>query len=199
MSFGHGPRRNDGPVRRESPRRSRVKERADRTLLDEALTAWDYTRRSLIAEAEVVPDERYAFRPTPQSRSYGELLWHVVESGCMMAGELSRGDGDFTRKPFPELVTEHTAHLSPVDAPAELRVLLERTLEDGLDRLRKAGEIHMLQEIRQFDGEPSTRLAWMHHGIAHEEYHRGQAALYARLQGIVPALTRAIHGEGGEE
>jgi uncharacterized damage-inducible protein DinB len=171
---------------------------AARTLFDEALTAWDYARRGLIAEAEVVPDDGYGFRPTPGSRSYRELLWHVVESGCMMAGELSRPDGDFTRKPFPELVAEHTAHLSRPEAPDDLRALLERTLEDGLERLRAAGEDHMLGQIRQFDGEPSTRLSWMHHGIAHEEYHRGQAALYARLQDIVPALTRAIHGEGGE-
>jgi uncharacterized damage-inducible protein DinB len=34
----------------------------------------------------------------------------------------------------------------------------------------------------------------MHHGISHEEYHRGQLALYARLFGEVPALTKAIQG-----
>jgi uncharacterized damage-inducible protein DinB len=34
----------------------------------------------------------------------------------------------------------------------------------------------------------------MHHGISHEEYHRGQLALYARLVGQVPALTRRILG-----
>ena len=39
-----------------------------------------------------------------------------------------------------------------------------------------------------------TRLAWMNHGIAHEEYHRGQIALYARLLGRVPALTQKILG-----
>ena len=52
----------------------------------------------------------------------------------------------------------------------------------------------MLQTIRQFDGEPALRLTWMHHGIAHEEYHRGQIALYARLVGRVPALTKLIQG-----
>jgi uncharacterized damage-inducible protein DinB len=39
-----------------------------------------------------------------------------------------------------------------------------------------------------------TRLAWMQHGIAHEEYHRGQLATYARLTGRVPALTKRIMG-----
>ena len=52
----------------------------------------------------------------------------------------------------------------------------------------------MLQLIRRFDGKLGTRLAWMQHGIAHEEYHRGQLALYARLLGRVPALTQLIYG-----
>ena len=52
----------------------------------------------------------------------------------------------------------------------------------------------MLQRIRRFDGEQGTRLAWVYHGIAHEEYHRAQLALYARLMGRTPALTKRIHG-----
>ncbi|MBI4519359.1 MAG: hypothetical protein HY701_00860, partial [Gemmatimonadetes bacterium] len=56
------------------------------------------------------------------------------------------------------------------------------------------GELLLLQYIRQFNGVPATRLTWMHHGIGHEEYHRGQLALYARLMGRVPALTQLIQG-----
>ena len=52
----------------------------------------------------------------------------------------------------------------------------------------------MLQQIRQFSGTLATRFSWMHHGIAHEEYHRGQIALTARLLGLVPALTQLIEG-----
>jgi uncharacterized damage-inducible protein DinB len=33
----------------------------------------------------------------------------------------------------------------------------------------------------------------MQHPIAHEEYHRGQIAMYARLVGRIPALTKLIH------
>lgn len=31
-----------------------------------------------------------------------------------------------------------------------------------------------LPEEVQFNGRPATRLSWMSHGVAHEEYHRGQ-------------------------
>jgi DinB family len=40
--------------------------------------------------------------------------------------------------------------------------------------------------------EKGTRLAWLCHGISHEMYHRGQLALYQRLLGIEPALTKRI-------
>ncbi len=54
----------------------------------------------------------------------------------------------------------------------------------------------MLQTIRRFDGELWTRLAWLQHGIAHEECHSGQLALYVRSLGKTPALTKLIGGGG---
>jgi uncharacterized damage-inducible protein DinB len=72
---------------------------------------------------------------------------------------------------------------------------LKRTQSEGEKKLRAAGELHMLQMITRFDGARGSRLAWMNHGIAHEEYHRGQLALYARLAGRVPALTQLIYGK----
>ena len=50
----------------------------------------------------------------------------------------------------------------------------------------------MRKKITRFDGLKGTKLEWLHHAIAHEEYHRGQLALYARLMGREPALTRLI-------
>jgi uncharacterized damage-inducible protein DinB len=76
----------------------------------------------------------------------------------------------------------------------ELLGLLRQSHHQGEAKLKQAGELQMLQLIRRFDGKMGTRLAWMNHGISHEEYHRGQLALYARLLGRVPALTQRIMG-----
>jgi uncharacterized damage-inducible protein DinB len=54
----------------------------------------------------------------------------------------------------------------------------------------------MRQTIARFDGERGTRLAWLQHGIAQEMYHRGQLAVYARLLGEVPALTKQVESAG---
>ena len=71
--------------------------------------------------------------------------------------------------------------------------LLRQTHREHRARLLKAGPL-LLKPILQFNGVPATRLTWLHHAIAHEEYHRGQVALYARMLGLVPALTQLIEG-----
>lgn len=165
------------------------------TLLGEALEAWEYAREGVIAEAEAVLADRFDFRPAPESRSVAELLVHIIESGQMMAGELTRPDGDFTRQSYAEHVREHAGEIDPEQSREALVALLRETGESGRRRIREAGEVAMLQRIRRFDGLDGTRLAWMNHGIDHEMYHRGQLALYVRLLGQVPALTRLIRGE----
>ncbi len=165
------------------------------TLLEEALEAWEYTRAGVIAEAEGIPPEQFGFRPTDESRTVAEILVHIASSGEMMSGELSDPEGDFTRRSYTEHIREHAGEMSPDQPGDALIALLRRTGEAGRDRLRRAGSLPMLQGIRRFDGTVGTRLAWLNHGIDHESYHRGQLALYVRMMGHVPALTRRIRGE----
>jgi uncharacterized damage-inducible protein DinB len=168
------------------------------SLLDEALEAWQYTRAGVVSEIRNLPDVSLTFRPTTTSRTPAEIAIHIVESGLMMAGELSRPDGNFRRKSFPQFMKEYTKGvkaLATATNKKQLIQLLTKTQVDGAQKLAKAGELHMLQHITRFDGVQGTRLAWMNHGISHEEYHRGQLALYARLVGRVPALTQLIYGK----
>jgi uncharacterized damage-inducible protein DinB len=164
-------------------------------LLDEALEAWKYTRAGVISEIRNLPDASLTVRPTPASRTAAEIAVHIAESGLMMAGELSRPDGNFRRKSFPDLMKEYTKGVKAMTNKKQLIQLLTRTHRDGEKKLRAAGDLHMVQLITRFDGKAGSRLAWMNHGISHEEYHRGQLALCARLFGRVPALTQLIYGK----
>jgi uncharacterized damage-inducible protein DinB len=163
-------------------------------LLEEMLEAWKDARGLVLDEARNIPAERYDFRPTDEVRSVGELLAHILEVSEMMVGELCRPDGDFLRKPFPELIAEYAADVMELREKAQLVEALTRTLQRGQQRFREAGAAHLAAGIRRFDGQEASRLAWMHHGISQEMYHGGQLALYSRLMGLVPALTQRIQG-----
>jgi uncharacterized damage-inducible protein DinB len=164
------------------------------SILDEFLVAWRFTRDGVIAEVANLPDKGLGFKPADASRTAAELIQHILESGLMMSGELSRPDGDFQRQSYAKFLAEYGRGVSRLRTKRALLDALRRTHREGERNIRGAGEVAMLQQIRQFNGVPATRLSWMHHGIAHEEYHRGQLALYARLLGQVPALTKLIRG-----
>lgn len=165
-----------------------------RTILDETLEAWSYTRDGVIDELQNIPSDQFGFRPTPHNRSVAELAQHIIESALLAAGELNRPDGNFQRLPYPELVAAHAGDRAGTSDKASLIDLLRTIREESDAAFRTTGEAGLLRDIVQFNGEPATRLTWLNHAIAHEEYHRGQLALYARLMGRVPALTQLIQG-----
>jgi uncharacterized damage-inducible protein DinB len=164
------------------------------TLLEEAIEAWEVAREGVIEEVEAIPAARFHFRPQPQVRDVNGVVVHIMEIGMMMVGELTREETNFQRMPFAKLVAHYAGAVQSLSGKRALLGALRRTLRDGVREFRRAGEIHMLQRIVRFDGRKGTRLAWFHHGIAHEEYHRGQLTLYAREMGLTPALTRRIQG-----
>ena len=147
------------------------------SLLEEAIEAWDGARRGVIAEASGIPARDWDFRPAPGARSVDELAGHIVATAMMWTNELTRPTADFTRKSFPAFIRHYAKGVEKPRPRAEWLRLLRSSFRDGARQLRAAGEVQMLQYVRRFDGEHGTRLTWLHHGIAHEEYHRAQLAL----------------------
>jgi uncharacterized damage-inducible protein DinB len=164
------------------------------SLLEEALTAWRYAREGVIDEVRNIPTRDFEFRPTPETRSVRELAQHILEVAMMMTGELTRPDTNLRRAPWPRLLALYAKPAWRATTRPALLKLLRSQLAEGERRFRAQGELALLQLIIQFDGSLGTKFTWLHHGIAQEEYHRGQLATYARLLGRVPALTQKIQG-----
>jgi uncharacterized damage-inducible protein DinB len=122
------------------------------------------------------------------------VVQHIVEVACMTAGELGRADTNFKRVPWPELLEMYAGHVARAKSRKDLVALLTSQMADAERQLRKVGQLGFEQFIENFDGSHWTKMQWLHHAIAHEMYHRGQLALYLRLSGRVPALTRRIEG-----
>lgn len=164
------------------------------TLLEEALEAWEGARTGFIEELENIPANQFHYRPSNDVRTVRELAIHILEVAMMMTGELTRPDTDFTRAPWPKLLNQYAAVAYKLKTKNETVRLLKSQLKEGIVKFQSAGELHMLQFIRRFDGKAGTRLAWLHHAIDQEMYHRGQLTIYARMLGLEPALTQRIKG-----
>jgi uncharacterized damage-inducible protein DinB len=165
------------------------------SFLLETLGNWRHVRHGAIAEIENIPAEHFDYRPTPEVRSVKEVVQHILEVALMMTGELTRADTDFGRAPWPELLALYGAPLAGATTRDQLLELMHTQVEEACDAFKAAGEAHMMEPIRNFDGSTWTRMQWLHHGIGQEMYHTGQLTVYARLLGLVPALTKKIRGE----
>ena len=162
------------------------------TFLEETLEAWRDVRDGIVAEVQNIPADQFDFRPAPDVRSVRELVQHILEVAMMMTAELTRPDTNLRRAPFVRLVRMYAAPAYEATTKDELVSLLQSQVLEGTRAFRRCGELALLQFMERFDGEQGTKLQWLHHGIAQEMYHRGQLALYARLLGLEPALTRRI-------
>lgn len=165
-----------------------------KSFLEETLEAWRDVRLGIISELENIPEDRLDFRPTPETRNVRELIKHILEVSMMMTGELTRPDTNMKRMPWPRLLKHYAKAAYEANTRQELLELLSSQMDDAERLFREAGDLALWQFMERFDGLPGTKMQWLHHGIAQEMYHRGQLTIYARLMGLIPALTQQIRG-----
>jgi len=165
------------------------------SLFEEAIEFLGFSRQGTIAEVDNIPDDRWDFRPHPNAKSVSELVRHMVEATLLLIGEASDPEGDFMRRPPNEHVQAHCGHFAETMTPAELREALGTSHEHAVSKLRSAGDKAMMEDIRRFDGQTWKRVTYVFYAASHEDYHRGQLTTYARSMGLVPALTKRIHGD----
>jgi len=164
------------------------------SVLDELLESWRDVRAGIVEEVENFPANRFDFRPTPEVRTVREQVQHILEVAMMMTGEFTRPDTNLRRAPWPKLLATYAKPAYRATTKKQLVSLLKSQIREAEERFRARGELALYQFHTRFDGKQGTKLAWVQHGIAQEWYHRGQLALYARLLGLVPALTQRIQG-----
>ena len=46
----------------------------------ETKAVWDAVKGNIVKSAERMPEDNYSFRPTPEVRSFGQILGHVADS-----------------------------------------------------------------------------------------------------------------------
>jgi uncharacterized damage-inducible protein DinB len=152
-------------------------------------------RKNTMQIADDIPEEKYSFRPTPDSRSVAETLIHIAVSNKFQE----------------EIHAKQKLHsLEGFNFPALMQAMMaeektHRNKGEILEMLRSGGETwaRWLEGLSDsFLGEsvsmppggspPSrTRFDMVLSVKEHEMHHRAQLMLIERLMGIVPHLTRA--------
>jgi len=132
---------------------------------------------SLIAGAEKMPEENYAFKPTPDIRSFGQLVGHAANAQYMFCS-IAAGEKNPSTTNIEQTVT------SKAD--------LVQALKDGVAYCNKVygamTDAQASQIVKMF-GRDLAKLTVLSVNTAHADEHYGNMVTYLRLKGIVPPTS----------
>lgn len=143
----------------------------------EARTLWKGIITNVTQSADELSEQMYAYRPTPDVRTFGELFGHIAGSQkmyCAMAlGETVPGEGD----------VEKTAKTKTaiVAALKESNTYCERAYALADDALKAPVDIF---------GEQHPRFYALLANAAHDGEHYGNIVTYMRMNKLVPPSSR---------
>jgi hypothetical protein len=144
---------------------------AQNPLSDDAKASYQLVKVNILKAAEKMPDSEYGFRPTPEVRTFRELIGHVAETQMAMCGvakgEPKRGDAA-SKAAKPDVIAELKSSNEFCDG-----VFNAMSDEAGTAAVKTP-----------FGQKP--KLGVLNLVVAHGNETYGMIAVYLRLKGIVP-------------
>lgn len=144
------------------------------TFTTEAQAAWNRTLHNVMAGAEQMPEEKYAYKPTPESMSFRDIIAHVADSAM---GACSGLNG--ARK---------SAGAAQMKTKAELMGAL-KSAQAECDKAYAPDDSKASEMVSAGPGGQRTRLTALWGNTVHIEHEYAQMAVHIRINGMVPVST----------
>jgi len=145
------------------------------------LEQWNEIGRKLVAMAEDLPEDKYDYKPHPDSRSFVAQLLHVSASMYYFTdvaqGRKVRYGDDPSRD---QLKTK-----------AQIVAFVKKSVDDGANLIKAKGDAGMTAVIQYPETNERHRLSELAYSvIEHSGEHYGQLVVYYRINGMVPPESR---------
>jgi uncharacterized damage-inducible protein DinB len=137
------------------------------------LEKWDNSRDYLIAMAELMPEEFYAFKPTERQLSFKEQLLHIKGNIDWLSGTYFSAEEYKQVKTDPAISKEETIKLLTDAFNSSSEIIKVATKEE-------------LQETVEFFAGPKSKLQILNLLQDHVTHHRGQLIVYLNLKDLEP-------------
>jgi uncharacterized damage-inducible protein DinB len=143
-------------------------------------------RRNLAEAAENMPADEYTFRPTPELRTFSQIIGHLAKANfffCSQAmGEKSPATVDYE---------QITAKAALVKALNDSLVYCDRVYAATTDA--NFSQPVQIADVVGTGSSNTVRGAVLMYNITHNNEHYGNIAVYMRLKGHVPPSTARVH------
>jgi len=146
--------------------------------IKEYLERLENSRKYLVLVAETMPEDKYVFKATAESMSFGENLMHIAwamdwHSQSLMGGREARDWNSDTELKVDKKSKE------------EMIATIEKTFNKTIEFISNF-DINRLEERLDYFGSDRTKRQVLLLLADHITHHRGQMLVYMRLNGLKP-------------
>ena len=143
------------------------------TLMTQAQTGFNRSHDYVLRSAVKMPAEAFSFKPTPEVRSFGALIGHIVETNYFfcssMKGEENPGKDIEAKKTTKEVLVQAVKDVKAYCEPIVNSMTVETKVKSGPRELPGLGVVFNMN--------------------GHTLEHYGNMSTYMRLKNIVPASS----------
>ena len=150
---------------------------AANTGVDALRAMWNQVTQNITIAAEELSEADYAYRPTPEVRTFGQLVGHVAGAQYMICaaalGEAQRAED--------EIEKTRTTKAALVEALKASTVYCNRAY--ALSDAALGGQTELF-------GQKQTKMQTLALNAVHNGEHYGNIVTYMRMKGMVPPSSR---------
>lgn len=139
---------------------------------------YSFVSAAVVGAAEKMPESNYAFKPTPEVRSFGQLVGHVADANYNFCSQALGVDN-----PAKGIEKNKTSKADLVTALKDAVAYCNQTFDSMTDAKGS--------EITKFARFQLARLSLLSLNTAHTDEHYGNMVTYLRMKGIVPPTSES--------
>ena len=152
-------------------------------------------RANTLQIANEIPEEKYGFSASPQTRNIGQTLAHIALAPRVQTHVHKNRFTDAAIVPWGELIGGVAAEEAKPRTKAEVIALLNTEGEAFASYLESLGDDFLAEPVTMppyLQPAAKTRFEMLMSPKEHEMHHRGQLMMLQRMIGQVPHLTRQM-------
>jgi uncharacterized damage-inducible protein DinB len=147
------------------------------SLVKELVATWQRAATEIIDVAAAMPEEKYAYKPTPEIATFRDQLVHVAGITQRFI-DSAKGTKSESGQPHQTMTK------------AEVIALLKQTFQTGQEMLGSLTDAQLLEPVKfPFGDRTVSRFTFWQGPLYQVRNHHGQLVVYLRMNGIVPPTT----------
>jgi uncharacterized damage-inducible protein DinB len=144
---------------------------------------YSFVSNAVLGAAQKMPEENYSFKPTPDVRSFSQLVGHVADASYMFCSQAS-GEAN----PMRDIEKTKTSKADLVAALKDAVTYCNKAFDSMTD-----AKGSQMVKLFNFD---IAKLTVFSLNTAHTDEHYGNMVTYLRLKGIVPPTSENPPAQG---